>query len=71
MTRIQILVEHEANIVVDTPEAWWAKSDWEHMEAADGRLAGRMDKLVRTIEGACKEAGLEVSIKPYPSMDDL
>jgi hypothetical protein len=71
MTRIQILVEHEADIVVDTPEAWWAKSDWEHMEAADGRLAGRMDKLVRTIEEACKAAGLKVSLKPYPDRGDV
>jgi hypothetical protein len=69
--RLQVLVEHEANIVVATPEAWWAKSDWEHMEAADGRLAGRMNKLVTTIEEACKKAGLEVTIKPHPDRGDV
>jgi hypothetical protein len=70
-SRIQILVNHDANIVVDTPEAWWSKGDWEHMEAQDGRLSGLADRLVNIIEEACSEAGLEVDIKLAPEGKDI
>jgi flavodoxin len=69
--QIQILVTHESGIEVPTPEDWWAKSDWEHMEEQDGKEAGRANNLVNIIFEACKAAGFEVDVKPYPERSDL